>query len=443
MLVRGRCRGITRAVGTATRPQLQLRYCASKDPVDQKVQAETTHEGQSFSWQVKALSLATTVAGAGGLAYAWQLQQPLAPAVDVDIKAITDDVFDTCDNLFVFFLDKADDLKDRREDLKRTIKALVDESSLSRVRYYHNIRKEGDPPPPEADAQAEAAEGRKPIRVVMYKGQRKTPIYIGSEVPKQQIVDFFAPLSEDLSKVKMPKLVSLVSNTSFDEDVLNASKLGNKMVLLQMYEDTCFLCFLMRPFINSLSKLLSETKVPLVIKRINIEKNDFPDRCPIARGTPTFVLFHGPEVPGTKWEEFKPKELCEKITQVFPGISDDTAKQMDELQTAVTRRFQLFTQFVMWTVELHKLESLVSNASESAQEEDGAFNAVVSQMMSKDMKRVDGLWENIEHLQKEVEEVEHDALLLGGMLAESVANREQEEQERLMPKQQSLFARKR
>ena len=100
----------------------------------------------------------------------------------------------------------------------------------------------------------------------------------------------------------------------------------------------------------------------------------------MARGTPTFALFRGPQVRPEKWEEFKPKDLCEKILQapfragfkqemadfksfwsisslkkpfrrslasisslwrlekVFPKLSDKVFERMDELQTLVSCR---------------------------------------------------------------------------------------------------------
>mmetsp|Transcript_64269 Transcript_64269/g.103921 ORF Transcript_64269/g.103921 Transcript_64269/m.103921 type:complete len:463 (+) Transcript_64269:71-1459(+) len=404
--------------------------------------SSSTQQGGSSNVQRQAALAAALAASVAGAWAVWQsdVLKVSAPAVQIDIKPITEEVFDACDNLFVFFLDSASELADRREDIQRIIRALLAESSLSKVRFYHNIRKEGDPPPPEpSGSEPEGANGEAPLRIVMYKGQRKTVLRVGAETPTQQVVDFFKPLSENLEKVKAPKYVQVVSNASFREDVLNASAPGKgPMVLVQMYEDTCFLCFLMRPFVNSLAELLAANKAPFVIKRLNIEKNDFPDDCPISRGTPTFILFRGPDVPGSKWEEFKPKELCEKISQVFPGISEDVLQRMDELQTMVSRRFQFFTQTVMWNIELQKLETLVSGATEAdaatlaaePPKDDSDFNSVVSQMMLKDMKRIDGIVANLEHLQKEVDEVEHDAALMGAMLAESVKKRELLEEER-------------
>lgn len=410
--------------------RLQIHRCFASADVQGSVGAVSTNRPER-----KAALVGVSVALLGGAAWVFQSTDPFRkPSVEIDIKPISEEVFDTCDNLFVFFLDEAEELVSRREDIQRIIRAIVDEPTLHRVRFFYNVRKEGDPPTPAPSAGDTESESH--LRAIMYKGQRKSVINIGSETPLQKVSDFFRPLSQDLSKIKAPKLVPFVSHSTFQEDIVNASS-PRKMVLMQMYEDTCLLCFLMRPFVNSLAELLHRSGAPLVIKRLNIEKNDFPDNCPIARGTPTFVLFRGAEASPSKWEEFKPKELTEKIAKVFPQLLPDVLDQMEELQNLVTRRFQLFTQLVMWTIELQKLESYIAAGSRcdaapvlpaSAPSQDSEFNSVVSQMMAKDMKRIDGIFDNLKFLQQEVDEVEHDAVVLGSKLAELVLAREQLDQ---------------
>ena len=387
---------------------IQRRSFGEIDPGSSGV--ETTSWPRRRAAAIAAGALATS-AGALSLS-AWS---PPGKEIGIDIKPITDEVFDNNDNLFVFYFDTVEDLKEKGEDLRRIMDALVKEPSLDKVKYYQNVRKEGDPVIP-----GEGADDT--IRVVIYKGQRKKVLFIGGEIPKQEILDFYKPISQDLSKLKAPKKVPMVSNASFEKDVLQGSARGRPMVLLQMFEDTCFLCFLMRPFVNSLGEFLEENKAPFVVKRINIEKNDFPEGCPVARGTPTFVLFRGPDVRAEKWEEFKPKDLCEKMVKVFPklSVSDSAFDRLDELQSAVTRRFQLFTQLVMWTIELQKLEACLGDAPQGASNEDNDFNSILQQLMARDMRRVDGMEENLAFLQKQVEEVEHDAVVLGIMLAKKV-----------------------
>lgn len=434
------------------------RGCAGGASGSRSAGIDAAGEGNWYTKWRLPLAAAAAVPALGAFTYCVLYSPALggAPEVSINIKPVNEEVFDTSDNLFVFFLDKAEELMGRQADIQRVLRELASEESLHRLRYYYNVRKEGDPPVPEGDEPLaeESSDAQPNLRCVMYKGQRKSILRVGKEVPRQEILDFFVLRSENLREDGKLLDVPRISGNSFQDDVTAASSPG-RPVLLQMYEDTCFLCFLMRPFVNSLAQLFASQEVPLIIKRLNIEKNDFPDGCPVARGTPTFVLFRGADVAPEKWEEFKPKELVEKISKEFPAEAEKLFAQMEELQGFVSRRFQLFTQLVMWTVELQKLEKLTADATAAplpgaapAAEavpvsavadggtardvtEDASFNTVVSEMMAKDMRRVDGILDNLSYLQREVDEVEHDAALMGTMLAEAVRRRELAEQEQL------------
>mmetsp|Transcript_116728 Transcript_116728/g.330200 ORF Transcript_116728/g.330200 Transcript_116728/m.330200 type:complete len:318 (+) Transcript_116728:42-995(+) len=297
------------------------------------------------------------------------------------------------------------------------------------------------------EATAGTAAEEAPLRVMMYKGQRRAVLELNAAMPSEQVqevVSFFSPVSEDLKEAARKLEVPRVSGKTFHSDVVAESS-PTAPILLQMYEDTCFLCFLMRPFINELSKHLRENNIPLQIKRLNLEKNDFPPGCPVARGTPTFVLFRGGGVAPVKWDEFKPNDIVEKIRSEFPQCTEQVYAQMDELQRLVSSRLQLFMQTVMWMVELQKLGRLHTSATVRTQPnqsgeaperpdadptEDVAFSSMVSDMMLRDMRRTDGIRENLKHLQKELEELEHDAALTGSMFAQSVLDREREEANR-------------
>eukprot|EP00929_Paragymnodinium_shiwhaense_P076838 TRINITY_DN39558_c0_g1_i1.p1 TRINITY_DN39558_c0_g1~~TRINITY_DN39558_c0_g1_i1.p1 ORF type:complete len:486 (+),score=140.66 TRINITY_DN39558_c0_g1_i1:70-1527(+) len=363
----------------------------------------------------------------------------------IDLKPMAEEVFDESDNLFVFFLDDPTDLLNRQEDIQRIMRCMAEDPSLHRLHFFYNARREGDPPLPEPKsdstaaatgdgAAAAAADPSATMKVMMYKGQRKKLIRVSAATPKDQLEDvttFFTPKSEDLKEMLRKKIdVPRVSGTTFREDVLLASS-KEKPILLQMYEDTCFLCFLMRPFINSVAELVKDNGAPFQIKRLNLERNDFPEGCPVARGTPTFVLFCGENAAPAKWDEFKPQDLSEKIAKEFSGMPQEVYEQMELLQNLVSSRMQLFTQVVMWTVELQKLERLCGQASgpagaasEADPTEDSAFSDIVTELMLKDMKRHDKIRENIEYLRGEVDEVEHDAALVGSILAKSVLARE-------------------
>jgi len=305
--------------------------------------------------------------------------------------------------------------------MQHTVQVLAEEKEMQRVGYYFNVRKAEDPPLPNAEGKEDA---EPPLQVVLYKGQRRKIIQLDGELPLQMIKDFFQIQSEEISDAVRARKVPHVSSKTIQEDVVLAGSTG-RPVLLQMYEDTCFLCFLMRPFINSLAEMFQTYKVPITFKRLNIEKNDFPDGCPVARGTPTFVYFKNPDHRPQKLEEFKPKDLCERIKSDFPRLPRPVINEMDDLQELVSKRFRLFTQLVMWTVELQKLDDLSSRgfvANPAADDDD--FNNTVSRLMVKDMQRADGIRENLEYLQTQVDEIEHDACVAGAMMAENLLKRE-------------------
>ncbi|CAK9004610.1 Uncharacterized protein SCF082_LOCUS8263 [Durusdinium trenchii] len=104
---------------------------------------------------------------------------------------------------------------------------------------------------------------------------------------------------------------------------------------------------------------------------------------------------------------------------------------MDELQGLVSRRFQLFTQLVMWTIELQKLEACLADAVPDGASEDSDFNAILMQLMAKDMRRVDGMDENLTFLKQQVDEVEHDAVVMGIMLGKRVFDMEEKDKEKM------------
>jgi len=401
-----------------------------------------TAPAKEIDWRWPGLALAA----AGGLAaVAYGILVPPSGQRNVDLNPISDDIFDFCDNMFVFFIDRGDDLLNRKDEIQRILRGVAEEESLAHLKFFYNLKEQDGSGGPEAAALAEDAAASEevpqgpdaasspPLRVVLYKGQRRSTLSIGStqELPLQQVRDFFIPVSEEPKdewrKMRTPR----VSGRDFQEHVIAASS-PEKVVLLQLYEDTCFLCFLMRPFINTAAKVLEEAGVPVTIKRMNLERNDFPEGCPIARGTPTFVCFRGASVKPAKWEEFKPKDLVDKIGKDFPQ-SAPVHKTLEELQSLVSQRFQLFTQQVMWQIELNKLSMRLADdpaalTSTGGIDDDTAFNEVVTQMMAKDMKRTDGILDNLKHLQTEVDDVEADAAVMGAMLAEEVIRREREEE---------------
>jgi len=391
---------------------------------------------------------ATAVVGAVSILGLQQFDSTSKPGIALGrmpaFKPMRDEVFEVADNLFVILLEPTE-LLDRKEEIQRVIRTLAQEPSLHRLSYFFKVddKRTSAPsetkPTPESftEAAVNAVTETKvnSLRVILYKGRRKIPMRLRTDVPREQIteiVSFYSPVSQHISEARRAVEVPHVSGLTFNSDIVSDSGY-DKGVLLQMYEDTCYLCFIMRPFINSLAQLLRENGVPLRIKRLNIERNDFPDGCPVARGTPTFVLFQGPKAKPAKWDEFKPDEVVARIKKLFPGMGEKVRSQAEPMLDMISTRTELFMQVVMWAVELQALErqyNSTSHATTDGQHDadltsDPDFETVVTELMQKDMKRNDGIVENIDHLDEQVKEIEHDALVLGMMLAQKVVEREQ------------------
>ncbi|EER14082.1 conserved hypothetical protein [Perkinsus marinus ATCC 50983] len=264
---------------------------------------------------------------------------------------------------------------------------------------------------------------------------------------------FFEPVCrplEDLPKFPEECPVEEVSALNFYDRVIAAAR-PDMAILLQMYEDSCFLCFLMRPFINQLEDTFRRAHLPITIKRLNIEKNDFPLGCPVARGTPTFVLYRGYSPKPDKLAEFRPRDIVDRIRtdllHEHPGItlSEHLLRKWEGMVNQVSQRFQLLSQLIMWNTELEKSQMVLAGVSSDAPEADMAMNeylvmassgddkqlftTVVSEIMSADMRRTDLLDENIKYLNKEVMNAEMDALVMAEMMAENVIQLEEEKGE--------------
>jgi len=360
----------------------------------------------------------------------------------LDLPVISDDIFDKSDNFVVFFLDHVDELNVCADRMRKVMNELANEVELTALKFYYNLFSGNPSEVGEVTVKPEL-DPNKSIKVILYKGQRKAQLMLEDPLQLQEFIDFFRPVSEDLDPATKELDVPLVSGNDFHQHVLEASSREHP-ILLQMYEDTCFLCFLMRPFINSLAKIFKDEKIPLSIKRLNLERNDFPVGCPVARGTPTFVLFRGKNVEPWKWDEFKPKDVVERLEREIP-IKAGVLANLHRLENSVSKRFQLFTQLVMWSVELGKVENLLVKNVGDPDDEDGddgnesEFNMSVQQLMSTDMQRTDLLDENLELLRNEVNSAETDLALLGSMLGEKVLEAEKHEEAKLGKGQKKRF----
>jgi len=307
-----------------------------------------------------------------------------------------------------------------------------------------------------------------------YKGQRK----LGNSLTKDMILyddnmeeilesweKFFEPQykqqiteeGENILLINNNKSIEEISGNEFEKSVLHASNERNP-IILQMYEKSCFLCFLMRPFVNQISCILQKEqgrdhrdddddhidhqRRPSILpkfKRLDIEENDFPENCPIVRGTPTFILFRGPEKNPIRFEEFKPRDFVKRLCKEF-NITQEIEKSMYNLVDKVAMRFQLFSGIIMWHTESEKILDMISFhdhghhhptipfdlKSNTEDKDKEIFNKYVSELMSEDMLKNDNLDENLLVLKKELMHAEMHAITMAQTLAQKILYQQQQ-----------------
>jgi hypothetical protein len=349
----------------------------------------------------------------------------------LDLPYLTDQVFETTDNMLTFMFPSEEVFRNQTSrviDIVEAIKEHQAKGNLKRVKMFFTIV------PPRETKRSSVDENV--VEIMCYKGQRKQRISLNSsEVPLDTLDKFFevrsAPVEDELKSC----VIEHISGSEFEDKVLHVSS-KEKPVFLQLYEKSCFLCFLMRPFLNSLATVLSsDPAIPFTVKRLDIEENDFPDQLPVVRGTPTFVLFQGNSVAPQRIEEFKPRDLVNRIVKDYE-VKKETEKRLYELVDKMTLRFQMFSGLVMWNTESEKILDLISGSdvghnptipfdlTNSEDKDKAIFNRLVSDFMSEDMLKVDTLDENLRSLSRELTQMEKHAIMMGQVIGEKVANLE-------------------
>ncbi|GFE53908.1 thioredoxin [Babesia ovis] len=266
--------------------------------------------------------------------------------------------------------------------------------------------------------------------VMLYKGMRKQ-FYASIDLLdpsqfnafKSEMASFFTPVSQDVASLRQhPQTPEYVTYNSFQDSVVRAAT-PRAPIVLQLYEQGCFLCFLMRPFINSVNRHLQEIKSPVRIKRLNIEANDFPKGCPVTRATPTFVLYDG-HPQGTKWSEFKPRDFVKKLVEVAKLDSRSQA-YLEGLTEDVSKRFMLFGRWAHWISQSQAIQELV--LTKAPVKEEDVHSRVLSSLMALDMERVDDLETNLQCLADDIISAEQDCLAVVQIMANEILRAEKKQ----------------
>ena len=342
---------------------------------------------------------------------------PRTSKVNIDLEIsrklpkFSDEIFEKDDNLAVFLIPSEavhGDVHPLIAEILATVQKLPDSSPLKKAKFYFSY--------PE-----EAPEDARKVILVFYKGQRKQREFL-NEQSLGRLKDW-EKFFEMVSDVKTPDeltgaaAVREITGNSFKTEITEEAKVNP--VLLELYEKSCFLCFLMRPFLNSVSKELKAEGVPVTLKKLEIEANDFPENCPIARGTPTFVFYDsGKEGKFEKWAEFRPSDFLKKLFETVE-VPAKTRERLSQFPALLTERFQLFSTIVMWQTEIEKAQISLATKRFVAEDKE-LFNANVTAAIAEDVVRSDDLETNLLFFRKEAENAEMDAILIGQQLAQKI-----------------------
>lgn len=179
----------------------------------------------------------------------------------------------------------------------------------------------------------------------------------------ENIKSFFIPKSEKSTNYDPQSAIKNVTYNSFEDDVINASN-EKTPLLLMYYDDYCLMCFLLRPFMNSLAARVKNS-LGIQFARYNIEKNDLHSFSPEISATPTFVLYRGKQKP-EKWDEYKPKDLINKIIEIKNNEKENNCNpnelvELNRLEHDIFVRFQLFTVLNLWNLYIMDLQNVLIN----------------------------------------------------------------------------------
>ncbi|KAJ1609602.1 putative transmembrane domain-containing protein [Cryptosporidium canis] len=184
----------------------------------------------------------------------------------------------------------------------------------------------------------------------------------------EQIKSFFIPKSNK-SSIDQTSVVKNVTYETFERDVIHASS-EEMPLLLMYYDDSCLMCFLLRPLLNSLAARVKDS-AKIKFARYNIERNDIHDFSPQISATPTFVLYRGGQNP-EKWDEYRPADLINRIIETKSNERDGISEvielaELSVLEQNVFIRLQLFVVLSLWNLYLLELQNKLINTQKNQQ----------------------------------------------------------------------------
>ncbi|GAB64803.1 thioredoxin [Plasmodium cynomolgi strain B] len=341
-----------------------------------------------------------------------------------EMKEISDDIFDKLDNIVLFVLDK----NKLREEKKRIqeIKSEIEKLNLKHINYLYTYHEES-----------------KDYACYLYKGRRRRNITkeeLSADTVKEIFEPFFTPVSEDYEKVNEGNKGNFpvcVTHDTFEKEIIEDSKRNE--ILLVLFENTCFLCFLYKPFINTLHKLFKENNIQLKLKKYNIEKNDYAPNMIICRGTPTFLLYHNGK--GNKLDEYKPNDIINKIDQIIKSPKDIKEQMLEKAELIHTRMHQ-FGYLTMWMTESKIIENMLIRRHvkdipnvwavdnrENTNDDDVVYNEILTALIEEDTQRNDLIEDSLNYTKEKINAAEKSCFVAAMMMANELIDEEKKRYE--------------
>lgn len=313
-----------------------------------------------------------------------QLTQKTNSENPVPLKVLDESIFNTTDNLVVWVFENPPS----DEDLRK-VQAWLPQT-WSHLNPYYGLRHQ---------AMANVEIGPHEFcHLLCLKGLRRTNFPVSpsglEDAQIQAASQFFEPLCEEDIDNEDEIIPSLCRQ--------DFPLLGSKTRILQYFETQCFMCFLMRPFMNSIQQLLPS----LEFYRYDVHKNDFPEGLPISRGTPFFMEFPPDSPTPQVWNDYRPREILNRL-QRDHGFAGD----VEGLLASATQRFQVFQEVTFLKQELQMLSSLLWTGQPAPEDA-----SIVEDLMASDMARKDNLAGNLRYWEAQVDTLEGDLLYYADLM---------------------------
>ncbi|KAK6589263.1 hypothetical protein RS030_213428 [Cryptosporidium xiaoi] len=277
-----------------------------------------------------------------------------------------------------------------------------------------------------------------------------------------QIMTFTGPRSEKTNHERTNMVID-ISSKNFEKIFCHTD--DRNPLLIMYYERNCFMCFLIRPFINTLAQKLEKLS-PIRFARANIDEIAINTGSLHISATPTFVMYYGKDK-FIKWNEYKPGEI---IDLLFREIEDDNQNDIKKiynelkgLEKKIYTRFRLFGLVLTWKIylvemttllsserscnEVHIekfkelqeittkfLENLETDLSDETEQQNidnegewmknielksSFIEEIFTKCIFEDMERSDTLEENIDYMKRELKEIMVDYDILVGIMKRS------------------------